>query len=887
MREDDLIKSVEPIIDEITALNQKIDNVKTIKGDKGDEGEKGEQGAQGETGQEGIGVNTKEWSKGIYREGQIVQHFIGQQFKALKDTDKEPSHGEDWERIGTTGFRWTGVKSDKAKYQDGDLFIDSGTTFLMVDGKAKMFAQRGKNAVDGKNGVDGKAAREFVHVKWHSKGISFVYDDGEIVEADVDGLNEIQKRMTFIEEMFESNESIDAPIKRYAGVYKINKSYAVGDTVTEAKSLYLCIKADANSNSLDLDKWVKICNAQVSGGKGGGGDGTTVDAYTKAQTDSKLNLKADKADTYTKTEADSLFGGSGGDGSGESVDAYTKGETDTLLDTKANVGDSYKKDETYSNTEVDGKLFEKADKTTTYTKEEVDASQKAQDTKIDKNKADIATNKSAIASNSSAIGANSARITSSENDIVELEEEIEALAPSFDRGHWSHDPTTGVAGRAPTTGSYYLGDKDAMVTQLFGETEQVYFHNTDSEDPPQTHTFADVQEGMYIEMFNGLDSSFLLGVVETVTTGVTHTIIDVTVVKAEGGATELDATATSLTDGVRVKFFNMTEGELSLDGYMQTSGGTFTGLVKHKKEIVIEPSLPSRFVNIKNRYATNADGTNSGGSDNQNFGINFDLDHGNSGYNTVQWSTRNGNVFAVYGGTGANAKYTGKMTEDSHLVNKGFIVPKEGGTFTGKVLFNKPFSNSTESSGFTVKGAISDDYSATVSEQNGDMLSVYHNSNAADAVNYRGKITAAKNIATKEYVDNSIVSATGELYTLSTCGNHYTFNNGLDAPTNTSFRTDTSSHSSLKEFHFKQLWTSENEIALLNANWQPTPSTVLELYIRAELVMKTTIKDWKTSTRNNNCVMFNLSGSQPCTHLHGYLYNNSTYEVILTNMRKK
>ena len=25
----------------------------------------------------------------------------------------------------------------------------------------------------------------------------------------------------------------------------INKSYAVGDTVTEAKNLYLCIKADA------------------------------------------------------------------------------------------------------------------------------------------------------------------------------------------------------------------------------------------------------------------------------------------------------------------------------------------------------------------------------------------------------------------------------------------------------------------------------------------------------------------------------------------------------------------------------------------------------------------------------------------------------------------
>ena len=38
MREQDLIKSVEPIIDEITEINMRIDNVKIIKGDKGDGG---------------------------------------------------------------------------------------------------------------------------------------------------------------------------------------------------------------------------------------------------------------------------------------------------------------------------------------------------------------------------------------------------------------------------------------------------------------------------------------------------------------------------------------------------------------------------------------------------------------------------------------------------------------------------------------------------------------------------------------------------------------------------------------------------------------------------------------------------------------------------------
>ena len=128
------------------------------------------------------------------------------------------------------------------------------------------------------------------------------------------------------------------------------------------------------------------------------------------------------------------------------------------------------------------------------------------------------------------------------------------------------------------------------------------------------------------------------------------------------------------------------------DNFMP-DGGTFTGDVKHKKDIIIEPTLPNRFVNIKNRYATDANGNNSGGSDNTQFGINFDLDNGNSGYNTVQWSTRNGNVFAVYGGTQANAKYRGVITEGTHLVNKHYVdnrfLPLTGGELDGALTIKK------------------------------------------------------------------------------------------------------------------------------------------------------------------------------------------------------
>ena len=112
--------------------------------------------------------------------------------------------------------------------------------------------------------------------------------------------------------------------------------------------------------------------------------------------------------------------------------------------------------------------------------------------------------------------------------------------------------------------------------------------------------------------------------------------------------------------------------QVELGGYMPKSGDTFTGDVKHKKDIIIEPKLPNRFVNIRNRYATNADGS-SAGSGGEGFGVNFDLDHGNSGYNTVQWTTRNGNVFSVYGGTQANAKYEGEITDGRHLVNKKYV----------------------------------------------------------------------------------------------------------------------------------------------------------------------------------------------------------------------
>ena len=135
----------------------------------------------------------------------------------------------------------------------------------------------------------------------------------------------------------------------------------------------------------------------------------------------------------------------------------------------------------------------------------------------------------------------------------------------------------------------------------------------------------------------------------------------------------VDGTAGSDGDLARLlNVYTKDEIDASLDGFIPKANATFTGSVKHRKEIIIEPTLPNRFVNIKNRYASDADGFESG-SGGTAFGINFDLDHGNSGYNTVQFSNRDGIILAVNGGSGAGVKYRGKITDNLHIVNKGYV----------------------------------------------------------------------------------------------------------------------------------------------------------------------------------------------------------------------
>ena len=416
-----------------------------------------------------------------------------------------------------------------------------------------------------------------------------------------------------------------------------------------------------------------------------------------------------------------------------------------------------------------------------YTKPEVDELQRVQDVEINENA----------------------------KDIIALEEELEAVVPAFDRGTWTHDAEATDLNSAPLESCYFIKDKDGGHAETYADTTQIYFNNIDAQTPPATHTFADVKVGQNVELFESLDSSFLLANITGMVKEDDYTKFIVDVLKSEGrpsfevgagGDIGVDTTTEkSLDAGVRVKFFDL-GGEVSLDGFMPKAGGTFTGEVKHKKDIIIEPTLPSRFVTIKNRYATNADGSDAGAGG-TGFGVNFDLDHGNSGYNQVKFTNRSGNILAVNGGTGPSAKYYGRMTDNNHLV-------------------------------------------------------------------------------TKLYVDNSA------LHTLHSGGNTFKFNSSSNAPNDNYFTTVSSLTSSNKEWHFKNLWGTAGG-SVLCKDYEATTGSILEIWEGTKLLVKTSIKDWKTSTRGNTAMMFNCAGYKPTVYDAVYLDTAKVYSIFLTNMKKK
>jgi hypothetical protein len=126
-------------------------------GPAGEPGAPGERGEAGPAGHDGAGIEAASWVPGVYREGALVQAFIGQHWRALRDTAAAPGPDapEDWARIGSAGFRLAPPWREGATYVEGDLYVRDFGLVLHAGGADTVVAGRGRAGRDGSPGERG------------------------------------------------------------------------------------------------------------------------------------------------------------------------------------------------------------------------------------------------------------------------------------------------------------------------------------------------------------------------------------------------------------------------------------------------------------------------------------------------------------------------------------------------------------------------------------------------------------------------------------------------------------------------------------------------------------------------------------------------------------
>ena len=337
-----------------------------------------------------------------------------------------------------------------------------------------------------------------------------------------------------------------------------------------------------------------------------------------------------------------------------------------------------------------------------------------------------------------------------QQEIIELEEEIEAIAPSVERGSWNFTLSGTVSGPGVFTAfDEYVATAGAPIG-LVTNIKSLWFHSIDNAGTP--HGFDNVEPGNLLQLFvEGEEEYGLFEVVEVhdFTDGAgDYWVIDVDFVRTLENTTRFDNSETC-----RLKIFQAPEGGTA-DGFVMKSGDSMSGALK---------------------------------LENTRDGLNFNPDNATAKLtfeNTKTDGTKN-SVHIFQSGSEAVLVTSGKFKSKNNFYTSGYLYGWSGGSaavfhprvrlvnYTGTLMYDtnvallwnengvripKLRGNAVMGEGFTVQGAIGDNYSAThdVTEQSGTLLEAFHNSNSTDAVNYYGRIIGDKNITTKEYVDGKI-----------------------------------------------------------------------------------------------------------------------------------
>ena len=158
--------------------------------------------------------------------------------------------------------------------------------------------------------------------------------------------------------------------------------------------------------------------------------------------------------------------------------------------------------------------------------------------KVRNNEQDVLIEENANRSKANAeyVGTLEEQINNNSNDIVELEEELEAIAPTFERGHWLVDHTATPGNYASYNSYYLMGETE--VAKDFADTKKLYIHVNDNNVPSVAHTFNDVVPGHYVELFEPRSAEFLLAKITSKKPEGLNRIFEVDVIKSQGGPAE-------------------------------------------------------------------------------------------------------------------------------------------------------------------------------------------------------------------------------------------------------------------------------------------------------------------------------------------------------------
>ena len=161
-------------------------------------------------------------------------------------------------------------------------------------------------------------------------------------------------------------------------------------------------------------------------------------------------------------------------------------------------------------------------------------------------------------------------------EIIELEEEIDAIAPSVERGVWTYDTTANNTIVQPKEGHYYLqkalnGGKD--FTQEYSEVDFIILHNKDKNGVD--HQWSDVEEGKLIQLYDAPDADYILGKIAV--GGIDKVIYPNAIRLQIDRISSLGSPTNNAPYDTRVNIFDAPSGGGDASGFVLKTGDEMTG----------------------------------------------------------------------------------------------------------------------------------------------------------------------------------------------------------------------------------------------------------------------------------------------------------------------